>query len=337
VPVATGITTAPAQTYAVTAEPLDALPAEAAPRQCPVCGSKLLPREHSCPKCLTKVDLSAPAVPQRPAVSDRGPGDRAAAPRPRPPRREADPARQALDRVEKGLRCHNYRIQAWVYGVFLAFAAVLIAPWFGGAALVVVFLGLLLAGALAPVLGITGSVLCLSVPEESSGKPFIVGSLVLDVAAVLAGVVAGVGAAAFEVPSPAASLLGSVIGFAAWVLLTLFLKRLGAYLGQPDLESEAGRLLLVGIALQLSPLLLILLVVLVGGLASLRGTLRIAGGAWAQLAALVLGVLLLAGLITIVVATLRFLAAYLRLLDRLGETIRGERGAYLYRGERAER
>jgi hypothetical protein len=302
------------------APPAPAAPARAEPRRCPYCGTKLMPRESSCPTCKNKVPLPAAAVDPRPRrlvrEEVRRPaqeGDEAEV--------TGDGAKRSLDLVQYGLTCHQYRIQAAVAGLFVLFASFLVAVIFGEFAGVFVLaggiVGLVLAGPVATLLGVVGSALCLALPVARA-RVFIGASLALEVV----GLAVGVALLLWQVPVPAAA----VFGLASWVFLMLFLQRLGAFVGYVDLEDEAKSLLLRGLLLQLAPLALGFLFVAAGWMASLTRS-----GALFAIGAV--GCLLL--ICALVVALLRFLGDFIKLLERLGEAIRGERGSYVFDDGRA--
>lgn len=311
----------PSSSPITTAPPAPTAPARAEPRRCPYCGTKLMPRESSCPTCKNKVPLPAAAVDPRPRRLVREEVRRPAPEEGSESETSAAEEKQSLQLVQYGLTCHQYRIQAAVAGLFVLFASFLVAVIFGEFAGVFVvaggIVGLVLAGPIATLLGIIGSALCLALPARRA-RQFIGASLALEVV----GLAVGVALLLWQVPVPAAS----VFGLASWVFLMLYLQRLGAFVGYVDLEEEAKSLLLRGLLLQLAPLGLGFLFVAAGWMASLTrsGTLFVMGA---------IGCLLL--ICALVVALLRFLGDFIKLLERLGEAIRGERGSYVFDDGRA--
>lgn len=94
------------------------------------------------------------------------------------------------------------------------------------------------------LLGTAGRVLCLLVPRSAGAHAFILGSVGLELAAL--GI--GFADAAAELPAGASSF-GSLCSLASLVLFVLFMKRLAAFVGQPDLAEEAQTLVTTGLLL----------------------------------------------------------------------------------------
>jgi hypothetical protein len=102
-----------------------------------------------------------------------------------------------------------------------------------------------------PLLGLTGSILCLWVPRQTKALSMVVSSLTLDGAQfpfVLVLTVANLGPVGFTI----ILMLGFLLGVAAWVFFMVFLAFLGQYLEEPHMADEAYRLLQRGIVILVS-------------------------------------------------------------------------------------
>lgn len=158
------------------------------------------------------------------------------------------------------------------------------------AIIVLVLGGLVLVG--AGIGSFVGQVLCLSVPENSGARSFIIGSIVCTVANVLLSMVGG------AADSQAISSLGSLVSIAGSVLFILFIRQAATYLGDHQLATSAMRFILFGIG------------VVVGAVA--LGVMAGVAGAPALIA--VLGLM-------VVVCAIVYLVWYLKLIRSLMATI----------------
>jgi hypothetical protein len=206
-----------------------------------------------CPTCYATV-----AVPRTPAGSRDGPAA-AAGLSGAAPVQDSRPSRGSqLARLNQGLGLQYARLVLNLGTLLLAMMVLffeeeafqrhtLVMEAVAGAG--VLGIGVLLAAQL--LVGILGSLLCLSAPTESRARGYILASLALDVA-VLALVFL---LALYNQPAYAAV----VLGLGSWVLFMLFLRRLAFFFDQPGAAAEARRLLLWGTALVGIPLCILFL------------------------------------------------------------------------------
>jgi hypothetical protein len=135
-----------------------------------------------------------------------------------------------------------------------------------GAGLVLATIPLLLVNIamnfLAPLLGLSGSILCLWVPSQSGAKGFIIASLTLDLVALPVGLLLRLLSLFPE--GQLLAVLGVVpaflMGFIAWALFMVFLQKLSSYFHEETLAEEAQALLIRGIViLVLAPVVFFIL------------------------------------------------------------------------------
>jgi hypothetical protein len=143
-----------------------------------------------------------------------------------------------------------------------------------------------------------GQVFCISVPENSGARAFIIGSIVCTVANVFLSMVGG------AADSQAISGLGSLVSLVGSVLFILFIRQAATYLGDHQLATSAFRFILFGIA------------VVVGAVA--LGVMAGIAGAPALIAVLGLAV---------IVCAIVYLVWYLKLIRSLMATIDHRVGA----------
>jgi hypothetical protein len=156
--------------------------------------------------------------------------------------------RQGLNLVNLGLGFHFARFVVFQFCLLLYVGIVVTAiPNPSMASVLAIFfnIGFFLV---APLLGITGSILCLWVPGDSNARVFIIISLALDgvipffwIILIAAALAAGTGGALAVV------LLGFLAFIGAWVMFMIFLKFLAEYLDQVHLGNESVRLIIKGI------------------------------------------------------------------------------------------
>jgi hypothetical protein len=181
---------------------------------------------------------------------------------------EAGPSAEfaGMGKVRQGLGYHYARVVVYLLTIFV----ICISVAFGtigefipalhqvpaiGLALTVILLYL------QPLLGLVGSILCLTVPQESGGKGFIIASVVLDLTAIPIGTALQMA----DIPL----LWAAPLGFVAWVLFMLFLRQLAGFLHRTVEEGAARELLTDGLLLLIPPLLIVLLIY-VQGLTAIR-------------------------------------------------------------------
>jgi hypothetical protein len=172
-----------------------------------------------------------------------------------------DPSRltqyAGMAKVRQGLGYHYARVVVYlltifvlcvsvVFGTFGKFIPALDALWGIGLALTVILLYF------QPLLGLVGSILCLTVPHESGGKGYIIASVVLDLTAIPIGTALQMA----DIPL----LWAAPLGFIAWVLFMLFLRRLARFLHRTVEEGGSRELLTDGFLLLVPPLLVVLLI-----------------------------------------------------------------------------
>lgn len=97
-----------------------------------------------------------------------------------------------------------------------------------------------------PLCSLLGRCLCLTVPRETQGRPYIAGAAALDVAAVAIRAVEyfqGVPKFLREIQSPM-----QLVGF---VLFLLFLRKLAMFVGSPEASKRANDLIKTGLVILL--------------------------------------------------------------------------------------
>ncbi len=213
-------------------------------------------------------------------------------------------------RVRTGLALLYYSIvtifiAAIVAGIGIAISGAIAGPGGGdlpvGAIIILVIGGLVIIGAAIGTL--VGQVFCISVPEISGARGFIIGAIVCMVVNVLlsiAGEAAG---------SEALSGIGSLVSLVGNVLFILFIRQSATYLNDHQLAASALKFLIFGI-------IVFVVVVMLGVAAGVAA----AGVAGAPVFIVILG-------LVVIVCALVALVWYLRLLRSLMTTIDRRMGA----------
>jgi hypothetical protein len=213
--------------------------------KCPVCGGTV-----AVPRPSKLSHLPAPAAGETPPPLVIPTGEMLA---------DDDPpltAYPGLRKVRQGLGYHYARVVIYLTTIFVLSVSVAFGSmatsfpaleeiWGVGLVLTVILLYM------QPVLGLVGSILCLEVPPESSAKNFIIANVVLDLTAIPIGTVLRM--------ADRGLLWAAPLGFTAWVLFMLFLRRLAAFLNRPVEESSAREILTDGLLLLVPPTLIVLL------------------------------------------------------------------------------
>jgi hypothetical protein len=186
-------------------------------------------------------DEQKPATPVKPR-----PRKRARAPGPE----HGQTREEKLSLVNLGLGFHYARLVVILVCILLWMVMFLVMASGGSLGLVlfleiVYFVG---TGAVAPVLALTGSILCQWTPGESGSRHWIVLSLTLDCLQFLLIPIfflAQVGLGGVF----ALMLFGFLFFVASWVFFMIFLSTLAHFLDQPGIGNEATRLMVKGLAL----------------------------------------------------------------------------------------
>ena len=120
----------------------------------------------------------------------------------------------------------------------------------GFAALLGYLAGLLINWA-APILGITGAILCLWAPTAAEARTFTLISAALNGSAMLAGLMQAVLAflPATELIRLGLLLLAMIMTFVAWCMFMVFLRRLCLFVGESSLGDEASAVMMRGIGI----------------------------------------------------------------------------------------
>jgi hypothetical protein len=269
----------------------------AAPGRCPTCGERVLPRQSRCLRCNTRLheqDVPVPAEeappPPVPVAAGGGcPGcgrplaedavlciecgyDLRTGKR-RQTRRtarvvERDVLPRSLAQVRLGLGFSYARsvvfllLVVLLLGVFFYARATALAPEHPDTVILIASLAFLVLGAAWLLLGVAGAVLCAFVPRGCGARWLIVTSLVLDLAAIPAGVYLGL-RGGFE-QMAWAQLTSMGIFLAGWILFMLYLRQLAGYLDQAGTAHDAGGIMVWGLVVVVAvPLLVVLLFLLV--------------------------------------------------------------------------
>jgi hypothetical protein len=150
--------------------------------------------------------------------------------------------------------------------------------------------GLVMFGAAIGTL--VGQILCLSVPENSGAKGFIIGAIVCLVVNIVLSMAGGVA------DSQALSSLGSLVSIVGNVLFILFIRQSATYLRDAQLASSALRFLFFGIAVFIG----VIMLAVAAGVAGVPALIALLG-------------------LVVIVCGLVYLVWYLRLLKGLMATI----------------
>ena len=176
----------------------------------------------------------------------------------------------SLQKVARGLGLMYTGIILFIATIILGLILVTILTAVAGAVGLVLSLTIaILVGLAALVMMIAGKLMCLATPEETGAKNLILASVVLDIIGFVISVVGSF------TENGAASLLGSMIAFAAQVTFLLFLRQLSEFIGETQLVERARLLLtLLGITIGVN------FIVLLGAFITipLLGLLRFAAG-----------------------------------------------------------
>jgi hypothetical protein len=282
-------------------------------------------------------------------------------PRPRKKKKKKGLTRQQLSLTNLGLAFHYARLLVYLIGMATVIAAYLLVltlgagmaasraarsegPGTAGAGL----LGLVMALALiadiamvfvAPILGITGSILCCWVPHRTGARPLIMTSLGLDGGALLLPIigllVAGTAALRFDPGASAAALvfflLSPLCALAGFILFMLFCRRLAGYLGEHGAADEAIAIIINLVVLIVSIIVLVVAVFILALLA-VGGPSRVGAGplrepgTGAQVMGCFIGLLFLAGFITWLVFVIKWLFRTLNLIGSLRQHLRTRYG-----------
>ena len=108
------------------------------------------------------------------------------------------------------------------------------------AMIVLILGGLVIFG--AAIGTFVGQVLCISVPENSGARAFIIGSVICTVANIVLSMAGKIAEA------PALSFLSNLVSLVGYALFMLFIRQSATYLGDHQLAASAFRFILFGIA-----------------------------------------------------------------------------------------
>jgi hypothetical protein len=158
--------------------------------------------------------------------------------------------RRNLGLVNLGLGFHFARFVVFLFCILLHVGFVFLARPSPSVAIVLGILFNISFFIIAPLLGITGSILCLWVPGESNARVFIIVALAIDAALPFFWVILiAASLSAGAVGAIVIVLLAFVAFVVSWVFFMLFLKFLADYLSEHALGHEAIRLLIKGITI----------------------------------------------------------------------------------------
>jgi hypothetical protein len=328
--------------FAIAPDPSPPAPVvrSAAPGRCPTCGQRVLPRQSRCLQCNTR--LHEPVVPAAdaeeapspiPVAADGGcPGcgrplaadavlciecgydlrtgkRRQTRHTARVVEREVLP--RSLAQVRLGLGFGYARAVVFLLlvvlllGVFLYARATALAPEHPDTVILLASLAFLVLTAVWLLLGVAGAVLCAFVPRGCGARWLIVTSLVLDLAAIPAGVYLGLRGGVEQMAW--AQLVSMGIFLAGWILFMLYLRQLAVYLDQGGPAHDAGGILVWGLVVAVAVPLLVVLLFLLAMLSTIPVPVF-----WFGVAVLVFGDLFL---------LLRLVFSLLRLFQDLREVI----------------
>jgi hypothetical protein len=192
--------------------------------------------------------------------------------------------RRQMERLKLGLALHYWKYLAVLVGNLLLQASLLLTtvPFLVLVGVITLILGFLVNIA-APLLGLTGSLLCSTAPEKVGGRPLILTSLGFDAVAVLLTMIGAVLAvmirSVMEANLFTAFLyLALLANFAGFILFMLFLQRVSLYFKD---ESSAHEILTIIVTLVLvvlgGPLAIVFLAALFAALFGPESALVIAG------------------------------------------------------------
>jgi hypothetical protein len=149
---------------------------------------------------------------------------------------------ESLRKVASGLGLIRTAVLLLVFVVIIFFVGCIFLGLNGGGRdtmqmLLVVFAVMVIV---AQILNLVGSIFCLSTPQETGARGWIVASVVTEVLSMVISVGALLG-----VRGDGASGVQQLLGIIACVTFILFLRKLGLFIGRPDLAQRAINLLIL--------------------------------------------------------------------------------------------
>jgi hypothetical protein len=249
--------------------------------------------------------------------------------------------RRQMGLTSLGLAFHYARVLTWLIGLALMIFAYFVAMAAGtsrnaaDAGALIGLLGVLSLLAslatyfLAPALGITGSTLCCWVPWKTGAKPLIITALALDasglVLPVLSIIIAGAGASlhGFGAGTGAAALVFLALAFlcvlAGFILFMLFLRQLANFMDDSGSADEAMSIIITWLILLLAaPIGFVVAAVLIAVLGR--------DFASALFAMCIIGLIMLAAMITWLVFLIKLQFRILNLISSLRQSLRNRYG-----------
>jgi hypothetical protein len=195
-----------------------------------------------------------------------------------------------------------------------------------GAASVIVLLGDVAMVFIAPLLGITGGILCCWVPSKTGAKPLIIASAALSGGALLCpllAIIVGAGGALSGLGAGAGAmgmvliLFSPLLSLAGFILFMLFLRQLATYLSEHGAADEAMSIIIQSLLLLIgAPIGLFILAMIAAALSRDRASTTAIG--------CIFGLFILAAAIAWLVFAIKLLFAILNLIASLRQVLRSQ-------------
>jgi hypothetical protein len=208
---------------------------------------------------------------------------------------------QRWRRVGRGFRFHHGRLIVVLACLLLALTITSLTEFLPHSAIqileYVLAVGILIV---APLLGMLGSFLCLWAPKDTGARPLIMVSYFFDLVALPLGICYLANQFNSSEERTYARLGGVAVEMISWVMFIFYLRRFALFFDQLSAADEALQIVLWGIALVLTPWLLLGVILQVINLVPVLGRLSLPGLAVLALVVVVLSVLVIMHQLTLI-------------------------------------